>query len=121
MVLKIYHNQYYCKGGKKAKKMTNITEKTQREKTLIENADIIKRLLEVKHMSVGELYRRSGISKSQICKIMKRKVSNLAGMRLSTIHALSKALDVEPSVFIKAPYVISNKEDPQEEEPDDDI
>lgn len=81
--------------------MANITKKVQ-----IDNIDIIRRLQEVKHMTTAELSKKSGISKNQILQIKKGKISNLAGMRLSTIRALSEAFDVTPSIFVKAPYEI---------------
>lgn len=80
--------------------------------------DIIRRLLEIKHMTVAELSRRSGISKNQIHKLIKGEISTLAGMRLSTIRALSEAFDVMPSIFIKAPYIIEKE---IREASDDDI
>ena len=91
--------------------MVNITKKVH----TIEIDDILKRLLEVKHITGGELSRRSGISRNQIYKILRGKTT-MENMRLSTVHALSECLDVVPSIFMKAPFDVPEGSEEEGEE-----
>lgn len=59
--------------------------------------DVIQELINLKGWTITGLSQRSGLSRNQLNKIRKGKISDI---RLSTIRALADALDVSPKVFV---------------------
>jgi len=55
------------------------------------------RLMAMKGMSQSELSRRSGVSRTHICKVVS---GDRRKLRLSTVVALARGLGVRPEIFL---------------------
>ena len=94
--------------------MGNITQKKS-----ITIADILCRLMEVKHMTNSQLAKNSGLSKNYICLLRNNNYNHVNGLRLSTINALAIALDVPHALFFNAPYFINENGEIKHEKKDE--
>lgn len=82
-----------------------------KKEKIVTAGDILDRLLIVKKIGMTELHFKTGISMNQLSIIRYNKHNYARGLTLNTIRELSKALDVPPSLFKKAPYSIREEEE----------